>query len=234
MNREIERIIKKNQYRSKFYQTHKKPKERETKKLPLNHESNELPSDEHTEEKKMLYIPFYLKVLLSALLLVIGMIIKKDPKLESVQQMVFTNINLKRVELVLTSKLGGIFPLPKNDDLYVNLPVVDLSNTEDYEDGVIVQTDIFEGVTAHVDGYVVGIENREGLGKVIRIEDANGKVFEYGMLEDVKVLLYYRVKQGDLLGMAKTSQDYEGGEFYLAIKDKTGYLDVIDVVNDID
>lgn len=233
MNREIERIIKRNKYRSKFYEIYKKPSERESSRRRSF--PTQSPNDENTESQPSLRIPFQFQVLAAVICLLLGMIIKKDPKLSPVHDYVFTQINLKRIEVTLTKTIGTIFPTIKpNDDLEVNLPVITLETTRNYGNGVIVQTELYAGVESHVDGTVIQIKKDRELGDIIVIQDVDGNEWEYGLLTDRKVNIYDRIHRGELLGMAKTTSDYEGGEFYLAIKNRSEYLDVIDLVNTYD
>ena len=232
MNRELQKIIKRNQYRSKFYQYYKPPKERDkgSRRTPDMRETNDEPSSE-----RKIHLPFLYQCLLAIIFLLAGMIVKKDPKLEPVNDFVFTSINLKRIEVSLTNTLGIIFPVvvPK-DDVEVNLPVITFETTRNYKNGVIVRTELYEGIESHVEGTVIEIYRDDDLGEVIVIQDVEGNEWEFGMITDRRVNIYDRIYRGRVLGMAKTTDDYEGGEFYLAVKNRKRYLNVIDLVNSND
>jgi hypothetical protein len=228
MNKDIEQIIKKNKYRSNFYKTHgrTKPSKPVLPKKQINHEHHE-----HEENGTSYVVKLMNRILIAAFLLVLGLVIKKDPKLTQVNDYVFSNMNLKQIDFFVTDNLGNIFPIPDKDDLYVNLPVIDLYTSTKYENGVLVSTSLYEGVSSQIDGIVMQIKKDDDLGKVIVIQDAEGREYEYGMLEDIQVSLYSRVTQGETLGLSKTRSDYEGGQFYLAIKDGNDYLDVLNVIH---
>lgn len=228
MNREVQKIIKRNQYRSKFYSYYKTPKERE--KQREREKSRKI-----RESVQRPHLSFLHQSLLAILVLLMGMIIKKDPKLEFLQEVVYSPINLKKIEAHLTQTLGIIFPvINPYEDLEVNLPVITLETTKQYLNGVLVRTELFQPIESHVEGTVIKIYKNDELGEVIVIQDIEGREWEYGMLTDRRVKIYDRIYRGRVLGMAKTSESYEGGEFYLAIKYRKQYLDVVEVVKPYD
>jgi murein DD-endopeptidase MepM/ murein hydrolase activator NlpD len=226
MNKNIEQIIKKNKYRSNFYKTHKRTPSASKPIKPVKQVHKDLEPNRETSYA----VKLFNRILIASFLLMLGLIIKKDPKLTRVNDYVFSNMNLKQIDFFVTDNLGRIFPIPDNDDLYVNLPVIDLYTTTKYENGVLVSTGLYEGVSSQVDGIVIQIKNHDELGKILVIQDAEGRSYEYGMLEDIQVSLYSRVSQGETLGLSKTKSDYEGGEFYLAIKEGKEYLNVLNVI----
>ncbi|ERJ12772.1 peptidoglycan DD-metalloendopeptidase family protein [Haloplasma contractile] len=236
MNRDIERIKKKNKYRSKFYHEfrgHKPKRKNELVNNPLpkiykrEHKESKLNIDEH-----FLWRVTY-RVLISAIILLVVLISRKQSSsviTHSVYKMYSHNINFMKIDRFITTNLGALFPIPKNDDLFVSGGYVGVDNTTDYRDGVMVSTDLFAPVSSHIEGIVTNVYTDEELGKVIEIQDINNNVYVYAGVEDVKVGIYSRIQYGEVLGIAKTSSDYNGA-YYLAVRNNNNYLDVVEVIS---
>lgn len=221
MNKEVQQIIKRNQYRSRFYETYKKPKRYGYKVLKPQAKQKRFAFD---------YNKFVMKILAAVIVLLLGLIVKQDERMTWARQLLFSHLNLKKIETVIVNQVGSLFPVPEKKDLYVNLPVITVSNTTKYRDGVKVKTDAFSGVQSHVDGIVIQIKKQdELLGKMVVIQAEDGKLYQYGMLNQSDVQLYQRVSRGDLLGQPKVNAKYEG-EYYLAISKNGKYLNVLEVI----
>jgi hypothetical protein len=232
MNKEVEQIIKKNQYKSDFYKVFKKPHpNRSTVKQVPSFKTNNPIKPTNLKTSMSWVMKLYYQSLIAIFVLVLGLVIKKDPQLEEVNQLVFSPLNIKKIDFFVMDTLGGVFPQPKKKDLSVSLPVIDMTTSETYKNGVLVTTKLFEGVTSQIEGIVIEIKTDHDLGKIISIQNVEGQIYEYGRLDDLKISLYTRVNQGDILGMAKTNNGYEGGKFYLAIYDDGHYLDVVNVID---
>lgn len=225
MNKEIEKIIKKNQYRSKFYNDYKKKKPKKT----LDHQNKSNNSIDYNMINKILN-----RVLISCIIFLVLLISKENVNLDLIYKTTFTNMNFVKVDKFITDVYGGIFPKPHDDDLYVNNTVVRLDNTITYADGVMVSTTLYSPVQSHVDGIVIKIYEDDILGKVIVIQDFNGYEYHYGYLEDISVSLYNRIKYGETIGIGKPASSLDKSEFYLSIKYEDEKLDVVQVINDED
>ncbi len=220
MNKKLKSVINKNKYRSQFYHQHKKKlNQRKTK-----------PNLQKKDSSKKL-ISFSNKVLISICVFLVLLISKNDQKFKVLYEQTFKNMNFVKIQSFVTGKLTGIFPATNNPNKFVGSIIIDLSDTQNYRDGVIVETDYSAPVESCVDGIVIRIYNDDDLGKVFVIQDIFGREYSYGYLEDSDLKLYNNVEYGDILGVGKLTEDMNG-EYYLAIKDGNDNLNVIQVVND--
>ena len=219
MNKDIQKLIKKNKRRNRFYQFHK------PKKVKLNNKNEE------TKTKKFL-LKFMNRVLISAMIFLVLLISKKDQKLDFIYKNTFTHLNFAYVDKVIFNNLGSIFPKLKDGNLTVNNSYISLDNSKNYESGVLVTTSPFESIQSHTSGIVIKKYFDDKYGETVVIQDEFGREFHYGYLEDVKVNLYSRVSYGENIGIARISENMNDGNYFLSIKDGDDYLSVIDVVND--
>ncbi len=218
MNKEVEKIIRKNKHRSKFYQFYKKNnKRRINRSSEKKHQTDRL-------------ISFTNKVLLSVILLFVLLISRDSSKLSFIYERTFRHMNFVQIKSFVDTKLNGLFPKTDDPYKYVGSIILDINDTESYREGVLIETDYLEPVLSCVKGIVIWIYHDDELGKVIVIQDIMGREYHYGYLESIEVNLYHHVEYGDILGLGRINEEMNG-EYYLAIKDGTDNLDVIQVVN---
>lgn len=236
MNRKIDQIIKKNKYRSKFYQQVKPRRTTKsiTKPSVMRHDPNVKEQvnkeDNHYFNYKM-FMRMVNRTLIAGVVLLIGLIMKKDDRFISFNHYFYSNMNLKKIDHYMITTYGRIFPVPNSDDLYVNLPIIDLNNSTTFKDGILVVTDYGEGVYSHAEGIVIRKYQDDDLGQVIEVQDVEGYIYQYGNLSDVKVKLYSRVSVGELIGMPLQNAELDG-EYYLAVSNENEYLNVYEVIQD--
>lgn len=218
MNKKLQKIIKKNKYRSSFYQQYKKQdnKESDNKKIKFN---------------KYLY-SLLNKVLISIIVLFILLISKKNQNISFIFDKTFKNMNFMQIKLFIDDKFNGIFPTTTEDYKYVDAINIDISNTISYRDGVIVEVNYAEPVASIVDGIVIRMYKDKDLGQVIVIQDRHGYEYHYGLLEDINVKIYSSVEYGQIIGMGRLNESLNC-EYYLAIKDGRENLNVIEVINNL-
>ncbi|QVK16951.1 peptidoglycan DD-metalloendopeptidase family protein [Mycoplasmatota bacterium] len=215
MNKKIQRIVKKNKYRSKFYQMYKKSKKQNLSKN--NKDGYRLAS-------------FTNKILISICVLLLLLIARDNDKLNFVYEKTLNNMNFVKIKLFVNQKLNGIFPRTNDPNKYVGSIIIDMNNSMTYRDGMIIETAYSAPVESSVAGMVIRIYRDEDLGKVVVIQDILGREYHYGYLDTIEVGLYRSVEYGDILGLGRLTDDMNG-EYYLAIKDGNEFLDVLDVVN---
>ncbi len=213
MNKRLKKIIKKNKYRSPFYHQYKKPAEEEATERKSN---------------KFLYSIFN-RVLLSLIVLLVLLISRNQKKLSFIYDYTFKNMNFMRLRVFVDDKLNGLFPKTEDDYKYVDAVVINLDNSENYRDGLIIETNYAEPVLSLVDGIVISLYKDKNLGNVVVIQDELGREYHYGYLENIEVSIYKSINYGEVLGVGRLNSDFNG-EYYLAVKDGADYLDVYEVV----
>ncbi|MDF2700297.1 MAG: peptidase family protein [Haloplasmataceae bacterium] len=225
MNKDIEKIIKKNKHRSTFYKEHKE-NGLTIKTCPVGHQKNG-----HDKLKKFLYATKN-RILISLAILLLLLISKKNYKYEVLYVETFKHLNFAQIDHFITKYIGTIFPKFKDGNLAVNNSYISLDNSSEYENGLIITTSPFETIQSHTNGVVIKKYYDDVYGDTIVVQDEFGREFYYGYLEDIKVNLYSRISYGEDLGIARISENMVDGSYYLSIKDGDAYLSVIDVVND--
>jgi murein DD-endopeptidase MepM/ murein hydrolase activator NlpD len=229
MNKELETIIKKNKYRSKFYQEVKPRKGSVQSVKPKLVKENKSEPEAH---KMGLFLFKLLNQTLAAIIVLLALLITRYvPMLSKVNQYSTSHLNFAKIDQMVTKHFGGFFPVPEKDDLYVNDSIVSTGNTIAYKDGVLVHTEMSEAVQSHTSGIVIERYEDKELGLVIVIQNSKGYLYKYAMLDDVKVKLYSRIQYGEVLGLARVNEDYEGN-YYLAIEQNHESVDVVKVIND--
>lgn len=170
------------------------------------------------------------QILASIIVLLCLLISRNKDSLRFIYDYASKNMNFMKVKRFVDNTLVGIIPNYKRDE-FVGSIVINLDNTKDYLNGVLIETDYAEPVLSLVDGIVIRIYEDEEIGKVLVIQDELGREFHYGLLENTEVGMYSIVNKGDILGLGRLNERFNG-EFYLAVYYKNDYLDVIDVINE--
>lgn len=187
----------------------------------------------HYQEKKhySIYImKLFNQILASIIVLLCLLISRSNEKLHFIYDYASKNMNFMKVKRFVDNTLVGIIPNYQKDE-FVGSIVIDLDNTKDYLNGIIIETDYAEPVQALTDGIVIRIYEDESLGRVLVIQDESGREFHYGLLENIEVGMYSIISKGDVLGLGRINENFNG-EYYLAIYYNKEYLDVIDVINE--
>ena len=217
MNKKLRKIINKNQHRSQFYHKYKR------------HDKDKV--KEEKPKNKFLY-SLLNKILISIIILFILLISKKHDKLSFIYDKTFKNMNFMQVKLFIDDKFNGLFPKTSDDYKYVDAVIIDLNNSQNYRESLLVETNYAEPIVSCVDGIVIRMYNDDDLGQVIVIQDSNGYEYHYGYLSDIEVNIYSSIEYGQILGLGRVNEGFNC-EYYLAIKDGRENLDVIDVVNNL-
>ena len=220
MNKKIKEIIKKNQYRSKFYQT-----KRTVKKPKTKPKSKQQPFFKHKSVQS-----FINKTLVSMVVLMVLLISHKDERLHFLYEKTLTHMNFAKIDHYITDTFGGFFPRTSDRSQYVNHSIITVNNSEPHRNGLMVHTNVFEPVQSHVSGIVIKIYEDKELGRIVVIQDRNGHEYHYGHFEDIQVRIYQRVEYGETIGMGRISSDMRSGVYFLAIKSGFEYLDVLAVI----
>lgn len=96
--------------------------------------------------------------------------------------------------------------------------------------GITLSTGPSSMVRAMNEGVVIFAGNKEGLGKTVILQHADGSETWYGYLKDIKVGQFDYVEKGTDIGKVKNIVDGSVGEFYFAIKKGDSFIDPIQVV----
>ncbi|WP_077614598.1 M23 family metallopeptidase [Caenibacillus caldisaponilyticus] len=97
--------------------------------------------------------------------------------------------------------------------------------------GVYVETVKNAEVEAIDSGFVVSVENKEGIGRTVVIRHSNGAESWYGKLSQADVKVYEFVKKGQKLGKVTNESGKSNGLFYFALKEKDRFVDPIQVIS---
>ncbi len=216
MNKDINNIIKKNKYRSKFYQQYSKGSKakKHVSKQTGSYRFNSITN----------------KILVCVILFLVLLISKNSEKLGFIYNTTFKNMNFMQVKAFVDQNLNGIFPKTDDENKYVDAVVIELDSTSTYRDGLIIETDFSSPVQSCVDGIVIRIYKDDDLGKLIVIQDENGYEYHYGYLDNIDIGLYQSVSYGEVIGVGRNNELMQG-EYYLAIKDGLKFLDALQVIN---
>ena len=140
------------------------------------------------------------------------------------------NMNFMQIKVFMDEKFNGLFPKTDDDYKYVDSITININNTNNYKEGIMIETNYSEPVLSCVDGIVISIYQDNELGDVIVIQDRNGLEYHYGNLANIDVKIYHSISRGQILGVGRITAEMNG-EYYLAIKDGNKVLNVIEVVN---
>jgi stage IV sporulation protein FA len=91
--------------------------------------------------------------------------------------------------------------------------------------GVLVQTAVHASVEAIDKGRVTFVGTKQGIGKTVIIQHADGSYSWYGKLDSVAVKLYDQVEAKRTIGTVSNNDDEKSGNYYFAIKQKDGFVD---------
>jgi stage IV sporulation protein FA len=96
--------------------------------------------------------------------------------------------------------------------------------------GIRVGTAKMVPIEAVKEGWVISVEEREGLGKTIVIDHGNGEESWYGQTENIKVKVNDWIQQGQVIG--STSVEVENGEgvFFFALKKDSNFINPMEVL----
>lgn len=97
--------------------------------------------------------------------------------------------------------------------------------------GILLQTSKDKEIKSVEEGRVVFIGNKSGLGKVVKVQHADGTESWYGKLAKVDIKLYDYVKQGEKIGKVASSDDEQTGMFYFALKKGDAFINPIKVIS---
>lgn len=100
--------------------------------------------------------------------------------------------------------------------------------------GITVETGKDSKVEAVNEGVVIFVGPKEGLGKTVILQHADGSETWYGQLDEInieKVKLYEFLDSRTALGQVSNQVDGETGTFYFAVKKGDHFIDPIQVIS---
>jgi stage IV sporulation protein FA len=106
-----------------------------------------------------------------------------------------------------------------------------LESFEKNGQGIMIETGSQSSVEAMSEGIVTFAGKKEGIGKTIVIQHADGSETWYGQLEKINVSLYDFVDKGKAVGKVMKNQDGKTGKFYFAIKKGERFIDPNQVIS---
>lgn len=126
-------------------------------------------------------------------------------------------------DMTFLSELGQSLLKKEEEKIVVSSDIgqsdlLSFTNTEEFEEGFLLQYDVGLPVYTGQEGLVVFTGHTKYTGKTITISYVDGTTVSYGMLDSLAQLPYTSVKANDLIGMK------ESGQLYMSIeKNKTHY-----------
>jgi stage IV sporulation protein FA len=106
-----------------------------------------------------------------------------------------------------------------------------LESFQDNGQGVMIETEMNATVEAISEGVVIFAGMKEGRGKTVIIQHADGSESWYGNLAAISVKLYDFIEAGKEVGKAMNHEGGMKGIFYLAIKQGDHFIDPIQVIS---
>lgn len=168
-------------------------------------------------------LSFLNKVLVCSLILVISLIVlKKNPSIkEYVNKEIFNNnLSFAYIKELYNKYFGNILPSNEDEIVGVFSEKINYKSEKDYLDGYVLEVDNNYLVPIIETGIVVYIGEKEGYGKVIIVEQVDGKSVWYGNILNTSVKLYDYVTKGSFLGETKDNN------LFLVIEKDGEYLDL--------
>jgi stage IV sporulation protein FA len=96
--------------------------------------------------------------------------------------------------------------------------------------GMTIKTDRGSIVESIDDGFVIFAGVKDGIGKTVVIQHADGSEVWYGNLKNIDVKLYDFVEGRAKIGEVNETEDGEAGKLYLAVKKGDSFIDPNQVV----
>ncbi len=178
----------------------------------------------HQKEKKSSrLIRFFNKILMAIFLgLVFLIVMEYSPKFKNFmhEDVLNKNISFGFLGKLYNQYFGKIFPNNEEKTLEVFNEKINYQNKEKYGDGWKLTVSDNYLVPSINNGIVVFIGEKEGIGKVITIEQDDGITLTYGNISNSNLKLYDYVIKGKFLG------EVNGTTLYLTILKDNQYLDV--------
>ncbi|WP_110111484.1 M23 family metallopeptidase [Bacillus sp. CGMCC 1.16541] len=192
---------------------------------------------------------FMFKVLMSACLVLIVAILFKNPSptFEQARHVVQTSMEKEFQFATVSNWYEKTFGQPlvlipneskKQTEQSVNsgyaVPVAGSKVVETFEktgQGITVETDSNSVVEVMNEGFVEFVGTKEGLGKTVVVQHADGTETWYGQLKQINVNIYDFVDKGTNLGIVASSESGEKGVFYFAIKNGEEFIDPSQVIS---
>jgi stage IV sporulation protein FA len=106
-----------------------------------------------------------------------------------------------------------------------------LESFQDNGQGVMIETEMNASVEAMSEGVIIFAGVKEGHGKTVVIQHADGSESWYGNLAAISVKLYDFIEAGKEVGKAMNNEGGTKGVFYFAIKQGDHFIDPIQVIS---
>ncbi|MBM7701370.1 M23 family metallopeptidase [Metabacillus iocasae] len=97
--------------------------------------------------------------------------------------------------------------------------------------GMTVETNVDSVVEVMNEGFVQFVGTKEGLGKTVVVQHADGTETWYAQLKKINVNIYDFVDKGTDLGVVATNESGDKGVFYFAIKNGEEFIDPSQVIS---
>lgn len=189
---------------------------------------------------------FLMKLLASAILVLLVAILfqNQSDKLDSVRNSV-TKVMEQEFQFATVSKwyedtFGEplvLLPEPKDNTvdqdpkdfaLPANAKIV--KNYDSQNQGIVIETFKDAPVEVVQEGTVEFAGEKEGHGKTVIVQHADGSETWYGQLGDISVKVYQQLKAGDLIGTVSEGAIEATGQFYFAVKKDEKFIDPVEVI----
>ena len=179
-----------------------------------------MPKNNKKSGKLMRFINKCLSAILIGIIALIVM--EYSPKFKTFmnEEVLGKNISFGFLGKLYNKYFGEVLPTSENDNIVkVFNEKIEYSNIEKYLDGVKLTVSNNYLVPVIDSGIVVFIGEKEGLGKVITIEQEDGVTITYGNILNTSVKLYDYVTKGNFLG------EVDGNTLYITLLKNGEYQD---------
>lgn len=173
------------------------------------------------EIKKGKVLKFINKCLMAVLLGIISLIVMEySPKFKTFMndEVLGKNISFGFIGKIYNKYFGEVLPTDNKSVVEVFNEKLEYTNIEKYLDGEKLTVSDNYLVPVINSGIVVFIGEKEGLGKVITVEQEDKTTVTYGNIKNTDIKLYDYVTRGKFLG------EIDGNTLYLLINKDNNYI----------
>ncbi len=169
------------------------------------------------------FMHFINKCLTAVLIGLISLIVMEySPKFKTFmnEEVLGKNLSFGFIGKLYNKYFGDVLPVKSDNVVKVFDEKISYSNIEKYLDGANLYVDKNYLVPAILDGVVVFIGEKEGIGKVVIIEQTDKSTITYGNILNTSLKLYDYVEKGSFIGEVNDTK------LYLSILKDNNYLDI--------
>lgn len=152
-------------------------------------------------------LKFLNKLLISVIILLIGLItLKANPNLRNTfyRKVFQNNLKFAKIDELYKKYFGSSLPLTGNENslALVSAQKIEYEKEEKYKDGVKLKVSKDYAIPVIKSGIVIFAGEKEGYGKTIIVEDADGVETWYSNIKEIKVDMYDYLKKGSIISQA--------------------------------